>query len=115
MLATEAVEAIRAALSDDLRHPCYRGGHPTRGHCYVASEAVYHLLGGKPAGLKAMFVRHEGSPHWFLVDSNGIVLDPTADQFETIPPYHEAKGIGFLTKEPSKRCRKVLDRIGRQV
>lgn len=30
-----------------------------RGNCYVAAEALYHLLGGKAAGYVPHTVRHE--------------------------------------------------------
>lgn len=75
------------------------------GHCYVASEAYYHLRGGKP-----MNMRHEGVSHWFILDGDEIV-DLTADQFETVPDYSTARGCGFLTKKPSKRCQILLDRL----
>lgn len=35
-----------------------------RGNCYVTSEALYHLPGGKASGWKPMTVRHEGAVHW---------------------------------------------------
>lgn len=106
------VRAVRELLTDDLRKPRYRGDHPTRGHCYVASEALYHLLGGRTHGWKPMYIKHEGEPHWFLVNViTGQVLDATADQFETTPEYGRAKGIGFLTRQPSKRAQKILDTL----
>lgn len=104
---------VRSVLTDDLRNAPYKGScNPMSGHCYVASEALYHAMGGKAAGLKPMYVKHEGSPHWFLKTKDGKIIDPTADQFKTPVPYHEAKGKGFLTKEPSKRARVVLKRSG---
>ncbi len=103
---------IAACLSDDLRKAPYKGDkNPLRGHCYVASEAYYHLSGGKRAGLKPMFVTHEGAPHWFIVDSKGRVTDITAKQFATKVPYHLAKGKGFLTGKPSARAAEVIRRV----
>lgn len=106
---------IVQCLTDDLRRAPYKGHrNPLRGHCYVASEALYHLKGGKAAGLKPMFISHEGAPHWFLADTkNRIIYDLTAGQFETPVPYHLAKGKGFLTAKPSARAVKVMQRIGR--
>ncbi len=53
---------IVAQLTDDLRRPPYKGNkNPLTGHCYVASEALYHLLGNMdwvPCN-----IHHEGSPH----------------------------------------------------
>lgn len=84
-----------------------------RGNCYVTCEALYHLLGGKKAGLTPMTVRHEGAVHWFLMIGDykrgwGEVLDPTAKQFKTPVPYEKARGRGFLTKRPSKRARRLM-------
>lgn len=99
-------------LTDDLRRPPWRGHpNPLAGHCYVASEALYHLMGGKGAGLTPQFVRHEDQPHWFLRHQDGTIVDPTAEQFGTPVPYDQARGCGFLTKNPSRRAQVVLDRM----
>jgi hypothetical protein len=77
-----------------------------RGNCYVTSEALYHLLGGRNAGWKPMRVHHEGDTHWFLVNTKTYqLLDPTVSQFKTAPEYNKAIGCGFLTKGPSKRAK----------
>lgn len=105
---------VRTVLSDDLLRPQYRhlpNRRPMTGHCYVASEALFHLCGGKPAGLKPMRVRHEGGTHWYLSTPAGVV-DATADQFETPVPYEHAVGNGFLTRQPSKRAAQVISRVG---
>lgn len=93
-------------LTDDLRKTKYRGNpNPIVGHCYVATEVEFHLRGGK-----TKFIRHEGEPHWFIL-RDGRVIDHTASQFQTPVPYHRARGIGLLTKAPSKRAQLVLDRL----
>lgn len=101
------------------------------GQCYPAAEALYHLLGGKEAGLKPVVWRYadmradgsvHGFPtHWFLGRADGsvgrfltTVLDPTAAQFGgsvTLGHYRCGRGCGFLTREPSKRARLILDRL----
>jgi hypothetical protein len=103
---------IVGCLSDDLRRAPYKG-HPNRlrGHCYVASESYFHIKGGKRAGLKPMHIRHEGAPHWFIVDAMGNVTDLTAGQFKTPVPYYLAKGKGFLTAAPSARAAEVIRRV----
>lgn len=109
-----AVHAVRASLSDDLLKPQYRAQpnrRPTTGHCYAASEAVYHLLGGKDAGWTPVRIRHEGGPHWFLRHTDGTVLDPTGDQFDTPVPYATGTGCGFLTRSPAARAREILRRV----
>jgi ADP-ribose pyrophosphatase YjhB (NUDIX family) len=107
------VHAVQTSLSDDLRKPQYRGHENClAGHCYVASEALYHLLGGAESGWVPQNIQHEGGPHWYLKHKiSGTILDPTASQFKTKVPYENGRGKGFLTKQPSKRTQVVLDRI----
>ena len=105
------VVAVQKSLTDELRKSKYRGlPNPLAGHCYVAAEALYHLLGGKARGWKPMFIHHEGEPHWFLRHEAGAIVDPTGAQFLMPVPYHRAKGKGFLTKRPSQRARIVMQR-----
>lgn len=86
-----------------------------RGNCYVASEALFHLLGGKKAGWKPMHVRTSTDVHWFLInEKTGQRLDATAVQFQGTgerPNYDKAVGCGFLTKKPSKRAVSLMKRI----
>jgi len=90
---------------ENLRKPAYKGNPiPSAGHCYIASELIYHALGGKEAGWTPNVLTHENSTHWFLRHTDGTILDPTSDQFSTPVPYEQGKGCGFLTKQPSKRC-----------
>lgn len=109
-------EKIRNALTPELLKEPYRSkvqsgeAHPKTGHCYVASEAYFHMMGGKEAGLKPMSIQHEGGPHWWIRDGNGRDIDLTHEQFKTPVPYHQGVGKGFLTKEPSKRAATVIAR-----
>ena len=106
---------VQRALTPDLLHKDFRSvrGHPMAGHCYVASEALWHLLGGYKSVWRPTFIRHEATPHWFLRGPQGAVLDPTAEQFATPVPYAEGIGKGFLTGQPSKRARIVIDRVNK--
>ena len=111
-LSTELIKLIRKHLTNDLRNIKYRSSpNGLVGHCYVASEALYHLLGGKKTGWKPMFIKHENESHWFLKSNSGTILDPTAEQFETKVDYSKAKGKGFLTSSPSRRTSILLERI----
>ena len=107
---------IQSALTPDLLRPEWRGrAHPHAGHCYAASEALYHALGGREAGYRPCVARCEGGAHWFLRDRFGDVLDPTAGQFPygvRMELYACARGCGFLTRAPSKRARTILARCG---
>lgn len=99
-------------LTDDLRRPPWRGSeNHLAGHCYVASEVAYHLLGGKASEYTPQVIRHEGSQHWFLKNKSGRIIDLTAEQFDSAVPYDRSRGCGFLTRGPSKRAQIVLDRI----
>lgn len=104
-------------LTDDLLAPKYRkmkkkaNVPATFGHCYVASEVAYHMLGGKEEGWTPHFIRHLGQSHWFLKHKSGFILDLTYNQFKTPIDYSESRGTGFLTKEISKRGKKLLIRI----
>lgn len=67
-----------------------------KGWCYVASEALYYLMGGKGAGLKPMQGKVGDISHWWLVDTDGNVIDLTADQFDFPWPYEQGVGRGFM-------------------
>lgn len=97
------IERPAMYLSDDLRRTPWKGHpNPLAGHCYVASEALYHLLGDD---WKPEHVNHEGASHWYLRHrETGEILDVTAGQFDTPVPYDLGRGRGFLTREPSKRA-----------
>jgi len=114
------IKKIQSVLSDDLLSPSWRkiikseDNHKTAGHCYAASEALYHILGGKQNGFTPQVGRFKHGTHWWLKDKNGNIIDVTADQFyykNTFPPYKNSKGSGFLTKQPSKRAKIIIERI----
>lgn len=119
------VEQVRSVLTPDLLKKKYRekANRGTAGHCYAASEAIYHMVGGAEAGWKPMVLSHEdfpdglekGESHWFLQDDHGNIVDPTADQFKGLDiPYDAAIGKGFLTKQPSKRAAEIIKRVEEQ-
>jgi 8-oxo-dGTP pyrophosphatase MutT (NUDIX family)/GNAT superfamily N-acetyltransferase len=112
-----ALDAVRApgVLTDDLLSRDRFAGpkrHPMTGHCYVASEAMYHLINGPETGWQACVINHENDRHWFLRhQATDTIVDPTFDQFETPVPYHLGRGIGFLTgNRASRRGQQVIDR-----
>lgn len=111
-------ELVISKLSDDLRDHRSRGG-PYRGsslssryagYCYVACEAIYHLLGG--SGWKPHQLKHEGVSHWYLRhEDTGEILDPTQLQFEKAPDYSMGRKRAFLTVMPSKRAQTLIRRV----
>lgn len=108
----ELVNQVRDNLTPDLLKPQFRDAPFPVGHCYVASEAVYHLAGGKDSGLIPYRLRMpDGVVHWWLETPDGEVIDPTHDQFDDVVPYDQGKAGGFLTREPSRRARVLMDRV----
>ena len=103
-------------LTQDLLKPMYRGPHnPFYGHCYVATEALYHLMGGTDSGLHIYYGRDElDIVHWWLEGEDGTVYDPTSRQYTDegrVPPYEVKKRGSFLTNDPSKRAVKLMKRL----
>ena len=98
-------------LSDDLLKKEYltlKNKNKYTGHCYVASEAYFHLSDEK---LQPYYLKHENSSHWFLKNKKNEVIDLTAKQFITDIPYSNARKAVFLTKQPSKRCQILIKRV----
>lgn len=118
------------------RHQRHRGAHSwerpgriaeRRGNCYVAAEALYHVLGGPRQKLwKPYVMRWRGDTHWFLAAKVPItlvaewytlvILDPSYLQFKKadrpeIDDYVRARCTGFLTKRPSRRARDLMRRL----
>lgn len=116
------IEIIKDSLSDDLLKPEYRkleNRHRTTGHCYIASEALYHLIGGKDRVSSYSGRDSENDTHWWLVDKvTGEIYDPTAEQYyheNEKPPYENGRPCGFLTRVPSKRCAVLLERVKEKI
>ncbi len=121
----DLVLSVRKSLSPDLLKPEWRKIARRKrcavaGHCYAASEAIYHMLGGAAAGWVPQVLSHaswpeglsKGQTHWFLRNCRtGAVIDATSDQFHPLVPRHNAaKGSGFLTRQPSRRASIIIDR-----
>lgn len=111
----DVVSAIVASLTDELLRPKYRrvtDRNKFFGHCYVATEAYYHLVGGASSGFVPQRITHEGGTHWYLKHRvTGKIVDLTAGQFRTAVPYENGVGCGFLTRLPSKRAVIVIQRV----
>jgi hypothetical protein len=109
------VAAVQATLTPDLLLPEYRAqvddARPFYGHCYVATEALYHLLGGDDAPARPWRIGHEGAMHWWLRTFDDRIVDVTAAQFATPVPYRLGRRATFLTAEPSARARTVINRV----
>lgn len=107
-LLTPAIIKWRDSLPD------YR--HAKTGHCYVASEVMYHLY-GKYHGYTPHVLKMGDVNHWFLKKTGdklrGEIIDSTVEQFLLAPiPYEKSRGTGFLTKGPSKRAKILMKKMG---
>lgn len=117
---------------DDLRET---------GHCAVASEAFYHIAGGKQAGFipvvcgyaedakgnmkfkadmqAALQQGWKKQTHWWIRGPEGAtrgagkIFDVTAGQYDAPYPYHNGHNTGFMQpqQKPSKRAQIVIDRV----
>lgn len=111
-----AIRRVQAALTPDLLKGRWKTqSHPLEGHCYVAAEALWHLLGCSDwMPVCASYTDSGGrATHWWLKQRRtGRIEDPTREQYlPSEPPYHLGRGTGFLTRQPSRRAQIVLDRV----
>jgi hypothetical protein len=105
------IGAIKSNLTDDLL------GKGHTGHCYVASEAYYHIMGYQ-YGFRPHQMKVDGVSHWWLQDGDGEIIDITEDQFVGVKVNYwsdDARCRGFLTKGPSKRAQILIDRVMRSL
>lgn len=113
------VQRIQAVLSGNLLYSGWRNyelahKNPLSGHCYNASEVLYHLW-GKKRGFTPRQVEVETAvgviSHWYLQHED-VIVDPTSEQFGSLEiPYQEGVARGFMTKKPSKRAREIMRRM----
>lgn len=107
---------------DLLKNPQFAEmAHPLAGHCYVASEVLFHLTGGydrwyvcrAEVGIHTA-LGYLPVTHWYLEDrETGDYVDVTGKQFTGFDvdiAARRAAGTrtGFMTKEPSKRAQTIL-------
>jgi hypothetical protein len=98
----QLVDLIRKHLTDDLLRAEWlerrlQGGKPTTGHCATAASAFWWLAGGRDAGWRQRNLPArvwDQGPHYFVVHVSGLIVDPTADQFDVPVPYDRAEGRG---------------------
>ena len=124
--AMKIVDLIVECLTPDLLKPPFREspraiGNPTYGHCYVATEALFHLLKQPHQWRPQVGTDGHGNRHWWLQHSvDGTILDPTYQQYRVLqePLPYEASGghpQTFLTKGPSKRAKILMERVRKKM
>ena len=106
---------IQAVLTDELRSTEHRTGHGRYdGFAYVAAEAYFHLAGGYEADLQPMQLKHRVKSHWWLVDSEGRVIDLTlAPRENSSFPYRRGRRRPFRYTPAgiSRRARTIVERV----
>lgn len=117
---TQIIQDIKNNLTPELLKKEYREqnkSNPLFGHCYVATEALYHSIPVEERiNYKSVCGKDdEGITHWWIENKQtGEILDITGDQYYSkgkTPPYRNGRTNPFLTSQPSKRCRVLLDRL----
>lgn len=120
MSLEKAIELMQGKeiLTIELLKPLWQqknieSGINSTGHCYAASEALYHLFGGKDVFTPQMAKDEQGNSHWWLLrKSDGLIIDPTCSQFTKLgltPPYENGKGKGFM--QQSLRSKIIMKRL----
>ncbi|TNE25385.1 MAG: hypothetical protein EP349_10685 [Alphaproteobacteria bacterium] len=123
-------KAIIDSLSDDLLEPKYRAtlapdDPPETGHCAVASEAFYHIAGGREAGYMPVVCGYAAQKsgemvfdkkgrqqaeqngarretHWWIrgpkdgARGKGAIFDITVKQYPQAFPYENGHNTGFM-------------------
>lgn len=114
----DTIILVQQSLSPELLRGRWRKqSMPLEGHCYVAAEALWHLLGkDEYQPYYAKYVDEGGrATHWWLVHKKtGLFADPTKEQYlPDKPPYDIGRRATFLTLSPSKRAKVVIDRVNK--
>lgn len=117
---SKLIDLIKLNLTKDLLKKPYRKlneENPTYGHCYVATETMYHMM--VESNLNDPFKPYYGKDkdnitHWWLENNIGDKLDITSDQYTLVgkkPPYHVGRRASFLTNHPSKRAKILMEKV----
>jgi hypothetical protein len=132
--AGAVVRAVQACLTPEELDPAYRRKlryipkerRALYGHCAVASEAVYELLGGKAAGWQptliclsrrvsgptGRLICEGGKTHWYLENTRtGERVDPTKGQFACELDYGKGYATRFMRRgkgQVTKRAQRVI-------
>ena len=113
------IDSIRRNLSIDLlpkkmQERNIRGGsNGTYGHCHTASGVIYKIFGPKNVHMWRA-LDDEALYHWWIVDKNGKIIDPTSEQYTLlgrVAPYTKGEKAGLLGFEYKKRVLTLLDRV----
>ena len=118
------IENIQSVLTPDLLKGIWKRETENKleGHCYIATESLYWLLGGPESVWKPYVLSHKtwpdglnvGETHWFLKNNIGEILDPTKEQFGDLEIDYNKGKLNCMMNYPiggSKRSREIMKRI----
>lgn len=113
------VDSIRRNLSIDLLPKKMQdrningGSNGTFGHCHTAAGVIYKIFGPKNVHMHRA-LDDEGIYHWWVVDKNGKIIDPTSEQYtllRRVPPYDNGTKAGLLGFAYKQRVLMLLERV----
>lgn len=103
-------------MTDELLKPKYKNrkvNHKYYGHCFHATHALYHLLGGEEKGYHIFKVIDEKNiSHYWLENSNGEIIDPTVEQYTDLGrplPYDNKNGRPSYRKPEAAEI--IIERV----
>ena len=106
---------IQAVLTDELQSREHRTGQGRYdGFAYPAAEAYFHLAGGYAAGLQPMQLKYRSRSHWWLLDSDGRVIDLTLAPRDTSSfPFHRGatRRFRYTPAGLSRRAKVIVERL----
>jgi hypothetical protein len=101
-------------LQAKWRKICKSDKNKLSGHCALAAEVAYWLLGGKNNGWKQYHMVWEGFSHFFIKNViTGTIVDPTSTQYKKVPNYNLGRGcwINRSGIGPTRRATIVLNEL----
>lgn len=113
------IDSIRRNLTIDLLPKKMQdrningGSNGTYGHCHTAAGVIYKIFGPKNVHMYRA-LDDEALYHWWIVDKNGKIIDPTSEQYTLlgrIPPYSSGSKASLLGFDYRKRVNILLDRV----
>ena len=113
------IESIRCNLTIDLlpkkmqERNINGGSNGTFGHCHTAAGVIYKIFGPKNVHMYRA-LDDEGIYHWWIVDKNKKIVDPTSEQYTLlgrVPPYSQGEKAGLLGFAYKQRVFTLLDRV----
>lgn len=115
----KVISSIRKNLTIDLlpkkmqERNINGGSNGTFGHCHTAAGVIYKIFGSKNVHMYRA-LDDEGIYHWWIVDKNGKIIDPTSEQYfllNRVPPYDKGTKAGLLGFAYKKRVLTLLEKV----